>query len=296
MKTELLPAGSEAAPIVRCRSCRRRSARCRRRRAGAEADALQRARAFAEPLLAGQVLDTGEDALAHADGVAGDPARRIGAAPSMRAAAYLVYAGDYLQQARGGGRARPSARRTPSLVDAHAQAGADAARGARGAGRRTSSARSRPSACARCCWRSRATCAWCCCGWRRACRRCAGIAAAQAAVPGRAGARVACRCSRRWPTGWASGRSSGRSRTCRSAFSQPDDYTARRAPARREARRARSSGVEASRARLRDELAARTASTAAGAGPAQAHLQHLEEDAGQGRSTSRRCSTCARCA
>ncbi len=58
---------------------------------------VQRARAFAEPLLAGQPLDTGEDALEHADGVA-DILDGIGAAPSMRAAAYLVYAGDYLQK------------------------------------------------------------------------------------------------------------------------------------------------------------------------------------------------------
>ncbi len=57
---------------------------------------LLRARAFAEPLLAGQPLDTGEDALAHADGVAAI-LQRIGAAPSMRAAAYLVYAADFLQ-------------------------------------------------------------------------------------------------------------------------------------------------------------------------------------------------------
>ena len=32
--------------------------------------ALLRARAFAEPLLSGQRLDTGEEALSHADGVA----------------------------------------------------------------------------------------------------------------------------------------------------------------------------------------------------------------------------------
>ncbi len=59
--------------------------------------ALQRARAFAEPLLAGQPMDTGEDALAHADGVAAI-LHGVGAAPSMRAAAYLVYAGDFLQR------------------------------------------------------------------------------------------------------------------------------------------------------------------------------------------------------
>jgi GTP pyrophosphokinase len=60
-------------------------------------DPVTRARAFAEPLLAGQPLDTGEDALAHADGVAA-VLRGIGAAPSLCAAAYLVYAGDYLQR------------------------------------------------------------------------------------------------------------------------------------------------------------------------------------------------------
>ena len=60
-------------------------------------DPVTRARAFAEPLLAGQLLDTGEEALAHADGVA-QVLRGIGAAPSLCAAAYLVYAGDYLQR------------------------------------------------------------------------------------------------------------------------------------------------------------------------------------------------------
>ena len=131
-----------------------------------------RARAFAEPLLAGQLLDTGEDALAHADGVAA-MLQAIGAAPTMRAAAYLVYAGDYLQRpeevvakAFGPSYAQPG--------HLHAQAGADPARRACGAGRGRHSAPSRPSVCARCCWPSRATCAWCCCGWPRGCRRCAG--------------------------------------------------------------------------------------------------------------------------
>ncbi len=63
----------------------------------ADSAALQRARAFAEPLLAGRQLDTGEDALGHADGVA-DILAGIGAGPAMRAAAYLVYAGDFLQR------------------------------------------------------------------------------------------------------------------------------------------------------------------------------------------------------
>jgi len=61
------------------------------------AAALARARAFAEPLLAEHLLDSGENALAHADGVAAILAA-IGAAPAMQAAAYLVYAGDWLQR------------------------------------------------------------------------------------------------------------------------------------------------------------------------------------------------------
>ena len=59
--------------------------------------ALQRARAFAEPLLAGQQLDTGEDAQGHADGVAAI-LQAIGGSPALRAAAYLVYAGDHIQR------------------------------------------------------------------------------------------------------------------------------------------------------------------------------------------------------
>lgn len=61
------------------------------------ADPVQRARAFAEPLLSGQVLDTGEDAMEHADGTAA-VLRSIGGGPALCAAAYLVYAGDYLQR------------------------------------------------------------------------------------------------------------------------------------------------------------------------------------------------------
>ncbi|MEO6030952.1 MAG: bifunctional (p)ppGpp synthetase/guanosine-3',5'-bis(diphosphate) 3'-pyrophosphohydrolase [Burkholderiaceae bacterium] len=62
-----------------------------------DARQLERARAFAEPLLSGQRLDTGEEALAHADAVAAI-LQGIGAAPSMRAATYLVYASDYLHK------------------------------------------------------------------------------------------------------------------------------------------------------------------------------------------------------
>ncbi|MGM9488330.1 RelA/SpoT family protein [Ideonella sp. YS5] len=60
-------------------------------------NALERARAFAEPLLRGRVLDTGEDAFDHAEGVA-HVLKAIGGAPALQAAAYLVYAGDFLQR------------------------------------------------------------------------------------------------------------------------------------------------------------------------------------------------------
>ncbi|MDW8336796.1 MAG: bifunctional (p)ppGpp synthetase/guanosine-3',5'-bis(diphosphate) 3'-pyrophosphohydrolase [Tepidimonas sp.] len=61
--------------------------------------ACQRARAFAEPLLAPERLDTGEPALAHADGVA-EILRRIGGTPELCACAYLVYAVGYLARPR----------------------------------------------------------------------------------------------------------------------------------------------------------------------------------------------------
>ena len=59
--------------------------------------ALGRARAFAEPLLVGRRLDSGEEAWSHAEGVAQILAD-LGATPAMQAAAYLVYAGDGLQR------------------------------------------------------------------------------------------------------------------------------------------------------------------------------------------------------
>lgn len=92
MKTGLLAERPEAAPIVALAGGAARTAQD-----ADDAAQLARARAFAEPLLSGQPLDTGEDALAHADGVAAI-LHDIGAVPSMRAAAYLVYAGDYLQR------------------------------------------------------------------------------------------------------------------------------------------------------------------------------------------------------
>ncbi len=62
-----------------------------------QAGALQRARAFADPLLAKQLLDTGENVLAHADAVA-EILRTIGGSEAMQAASYLVYTCDHLNK------------------------------------------------------------------------------------------------------------------------------------------------------------------------------------------------------
>jgi GTP pyrophosphokinase len=62
-----------------------------------QAHALARARAFAEPLLVSETLDTGENILSHADAVAGI-LRGIGGSEAMQAASYLVYVSDYLNK------------------------------------------------------------------------------------------------------------------------------------------------------------------------------------------------------
>ena len=63
----------------------------------AQPHALARARAFAEPLLADEILDTGENTLAHADAVAAI-LKSIGGSEAMQAATYLVYACQHLNR------------------------------------------------------------------------------------------------------------------------------------------------------------------------------------------------------
>jgi len=58
---------------------------------------LSRARAFAEPLIAGERLDTGENTLAHADAVAAIVAA-MGGSEAMQAASYLVYSCQHLNR------------------------------------------------------------------------------------------------------------------------------------------------------------------------------------------------------
>lgn len=62
-----------------------------------QVNALIRARAFAEPLLACEQLDTGENTLDHADAVAAI-LKDIGGSEAMQAATYLVYACPYLNR------------------------------------------------------------------------------------------------------------------------------------------------------------------------------------------------------
>lgn len=62
-----------------------------------DAEALVKARQFAQPLLADETLITGEPVLAHADAVVAILAG-VGGSPAMQAAAYLVYACGHLQR------------------------------------------------------------------------------------------------------------------------------------------------------------------------------------------------------
>ena len=63
----------------------------------AQADALSRARNFAQPFIAGEILDTGENTLEHADAVAGI-LKSMGGSEAMQAASYLVYACAHLNR------------------------------------------------------------------------------------------------------------------------------------------------------------------------------------------------------
>lgn len=103
-----------------------------------QAQALARARAFAEPLLAGETLDTGENTLTHADAVAAILCQ-IGASEAMQAASYLVYACEHLNKpqeviAKGfGDNFATLALETTRLVRLQRQARLAQAAGARGA-------------------------------------------------------------------------------------------------------------------------------------------------------------------
>ena len=174
----------------------------------------------------GARLATGEDVLAHADGSAAVLAE-IGAAPELRAAAFLVYAADQL--------GKPDEVLTPlfgesqATLVAHARKLGDLQRAAQGArvdaadkALQTERVRKMLLAFSR--------------DLRVVLLRLASRLQtlrwfAASKTPGAHAARRPrrCRCSRRSPTGSASGRSSGSSRTSRSASSIPRATT--RSPA-----------------------------------------------------------------
>ena len=200
-------------------------------------DPAARARAFAEPLLSGQRLDTGEDALGHADGVAALLAS-IGGAPSLCAAAYLVYAGDYLQRPeevvkKAFGESYASlVTLTRKLVqiqraarEAHQGHGAASGQGALQTERvrKMLLAFSRDLRVVLLRLASRLqTLRWFA-AQKRACPQ--AIAQESLQVFGGSGYLR----DYRWPTGWASGRSSGNWRTCRSASCSRPNTSAWRA-------------------------------------------------------------------
>ena len=64
-----------------------------------QAHSLQRARAFAHPLIEGEFLGTGENALAHADAVAAI-LKSIGSSEALQAAIYLVHTCSHLTRPR----------------------------------------------------------------------------------------------------------------------------------------------------------------------------------------------------
>lgn len=92
-----------------------------------QANALARARAFAEPLIAGETLETGENTLVHADAVAAI-LKSMGGSEAMQAASYLVYAWAHLNKpdeviTKGFGESYAAlARETTKLVSVQRQA------------------------------------------------------------------------------------------------------------------------------------------------------------------------------
>ena len=109
---------------------------------------LARARAFAEPLIADETLDTGENTLAHADAVAAIVAH-MGGSEAMQAASYLVYSCQHLNRPQEviakvfGDNFAALAVETTKLVQVQAQARGAAlgAHGADGSGAQTENVR-----------------------------------------------------------------------------------------------------------------------------------------------------------
>ena len=140
-------------------------------------DILAKARAFAESLMAGETLDTGENILAHADAVT-EILAGIGGSVAMQAASYLVYACPHLNKPEEvmakafGPQLAQLAMQTNQLV--HVQRLSRAAESSTlGPDNTPLSPRVQTENVRRCCWLSAAICGWSCCAWPRVCKPCA---------------------------------------------------------------------------------------------------------------------------
>ena len=256
---------------------------------------LARARAFAEPLIADEMLDTGENTLAHADAVAAILAA-MGGSEAMQAASYLVYSCQHLNRPQEviakafGDNFAALAVETTKLV--HVQKQARSADGAARSSRTTPSAQTENVRKMLLAFSRDLRVVMLRLASRLQTLRYYAAPASSRCPPAWRASR--CRCSRRWPTGWASGRSSGRSRTWPSASSSPRPTSTSRGCWTRSASSAKA--MSSSCARGWSASCKAQGIKAAGAGPAQAHLQHRQEDARQVARLRRRCSTSARCA
>jgi GTP pyrophosphokinase len=96
MKSLTRGANRRRAPVADCRTPKKATGD-RRHRRRLPGRTRWRVRAFAEPLIAGETLDTGENTLAHADAVAAI-LKSMGGSEAMQAASYLVYACAHLNK------------------------------------------------------------------------------------------------------------------------------------------------------------------------------------------------------
>jgi GTP pyrophosphokinase len=119
--------------------------------------------------------------------------KTIGGSQAMQAASYLVYACDHLNKPHEviakafGSNFADLAMETTKLVRVQRMARLAQVSASHAAVRRFRWRRPllrKPRACARCCWPSRATCAWSCCAWPLACRPCATLPPPRPVPPG----------------------------------------------------------------------------------------------------------------
>jgi GTP pyrophosphokinase len=260
--------------------------------------AVTRARAFAEPLLAGELLDTGEPILDHADAMV-RILQRIGGSEVMQAASFLVYACDHLNKPQEvitkafGDNFAALAIETAKLVRVQRQARLARLTAVVGANAQTAS----PESAAIQTENVRKMLLAFSRDLRVVMLRLASrlqtlryFAASKLPVPAGIASRSHCRFSHRWPTGWGFGKSNGRWRTWPSVSWSPTPTARWRAAGRKAHRNARPAWSNA-HANWNRELRPRHRATVSGS--TQAHLQHRQEDAWQ---VARLCAVFTMCA